>query len=381
MRKNPVQKLFELVGENQDSLAYLSTFQAIPKESFALIYIEPLTFSEYGENFLFDLKLLQGLELYPIVLLESSVFEYAKHFFKGSLCLGEEADPNRLFAEEVKLDSQANLQIYSIIQRQKIPFLTYEDKFSFSDLQHLLNALQIRKILYLSSERIFLEKQTRKPISIIHLQNEYHLYLSSDYFSEFEKNLLNNFNNLLKECSYLRSISLTSPATLLKELFTVKGSGTYFKLGSKILLFHSLKDLDVERLKFLLEDAFQKKIKENFFQKEFDSIFLESNYKGAAIVVKTPIGNFLSKFAVNAIARGEGIGREIWDTMLQEFPEIFWRAKVQNPINKWYMKVCTGVHKFPKWNIYWIGYEPKQIPEIVEYLLNLEEDFSEINST
>ena len=389
MKKNITQKLFELVGENQDSLTYLNSFKAIPKQSFALIYIDPLAFSEYGESFLFDLKLLQGLELYPIVFLETSVFEYAKHFHKGSLCFGVchtiELERNlknydmfhaeRVCVEELKLNFDSISKIQSTIQKQKIPFLIYEDKFSFSQLKPILNELKLSKIIYLLSERVFLEKESQIPISIINLQNEYDFYMSSDFFSNYEKDLLNNFYDLLKSCSNLKSISITLPTVLLKELFTVKGSGTYFKLGSKILVYKSIQNLDVVRLKELIEDAFQKKLYESFFENEFDSIFLESNYKGAAIVKKTPYGNFLSKFAVNALARGEGIGREIWDTMISQYPKIFWRAKIKNPINKWYMKICDGVCKFPNWNVYWIGYEPKDIPEITNYLLNLKEDF------
>lgn len=391
MKKNITQKLFELVGENQDSLTYLNTFRAIPKESFALIYIDSLAFSEYGESFLFDLKLLQGLELYPIVLLEASVFEYAKHFYKGSLCFWGDTwnlkqnfethekhnYTDRVCVEEVRLKSNPSLKIQNIIQKQKIPFLLYEDSFSFSELGDILNDLKLSKILYLSSESMFLDKETQAPISIIHLQNEYSFYMNYQFFSENEKKLLNEFYQLLKLYPSLKSISITSPATLLKELFTVKGRGTYFKLGSKILIYNSIQDLDVTRLKLLLEDAFKKKVKDDFFQNQFDSIFLESNYRGAAIVIQSPYGNFLSKFAVNAVARGEGIGREIWDSMIAKYGSIFWRAKIQNPINKWYMKICNGCFKFPNWNIYWIGYKPENIPQIVNYLLNLPEDFYE----
>lgn len=389
MKKNITQKLFELVGENQDSLTYLNTFRAIPKESFALIYIEPLAFSEYGESFLFDLKLLQGLELYPIILLEASVFEYAKHFFKGSLCfwenlldfkknleLYEEHMYNdRVCVEDIYLKNSPASEIQNIIQKQKIPFLLYENEFSFSELKPILCDLKLSKILYLSSENMFLDKETQLPISIINLQNEYNFYINYPFFSEYEKNLLNEFYNLLNSEPYLKSISVTSPATLLKELFTVKGSGTYFKLGSKILVYNSIQNLDVMRLKLLLEDAFRKKVRDEFFQNQFDSIFLESNYKGSAMVIKTNYGNFLSKFAVNAVARGEGIGREIWDSMISKYGKIFWRAKIQNPINKWYMKICDGCFKFPNWNIYWIGYKPEDIPAITSYLLNLPEDF------
>ena len=80
---------------------------------------------------------------------------------------------------------------------------------------------------------------------------------------------------------------------------------------------------------------------------------------------------------MDEIARGEGIGREIWDKMKQEFPTIFWRAKKDNPINKWYHKECDGLVKQEEWNIYWIGLPFKNIEKVVTFLNKLPADFYE----
>lgn len=92
---------------------------------------------------------------------------------------------------------------------------------------------------------------------------------------------------------------------------------------------------------------------------------------------KNEFGSLLSKFAVDEIARGEGIGREIWDKMKLTYSTIIWRANPKNPINKWYMKESEGMVKLTKWNVYWIGLPTAQIPAVCEFVSHLPVDFYE----
>lgn len=123
-----------------------------------------------------------------------------------------------------------------------------------------------------------------------------------------------------------------------------------------------------------MEEAFGRSLKEGFWNKNFAGILLESAYKGCAILQNTPWGTFLSKFAVNEIARGEGVGRDIWDAMLSKYPKIFWRARSENTISKWYTKECNGMQKEGVWIYFWIGLEDKAIPEVCSFLRNLPVD-------
>ena len=82
-----LHRFFEFTGNEKDSLVYLKTFREIQPESFALLYCNSLCFSETGESLLYDLKLLQQLELYPVVVLHQSVLEYIKVFYGKNINL------------------------------------------------------------------------------------------------------------------------------------------------------------------------------------------------------------------------------------------------------------------------------------------------------
>jgi hypothetical protein len=378
MKRNILQKLFEITGNDRDPLIYLQNFRSVAPESFALIHIDSITFSEYGESFFYDLKLLQKLDLFPVVLLEDSLFEYAKHFFQGSLNLKPNPDPAKLNFAEIPIGSDFLAVVKLAVESKKIPFLLYSNSVDEFALSALIHKLQTSKLIYLLGEPVFWDNIKNVPLSVIHLRNDFERLKDSGLINAKEIKLLAGFRFLLLENHpYLRSISITTPASLFKELFTVKGSGTYIKLGTRIEIYNSIEQLDKQKLYNLLETAFQKKIKEVFLESIIDAILLETNYKGAAIMKKHELGYALSKFAVDEIARGEGIGREIWDKMKAHFPKIFWRAKPKNPINKWYIKECDGFFKFPEWNVYWIGIDPENINGVCHYLLNLEPDFYE----
>jgi len=362
MKKDVLQKLFEITGNEKDALVYLKNFRSISPESFALITIDSITFSEYGESFLYDLKLLQKLELFPIVLMEADLWEYAKHFFLIPL------NEQTFSFQEISTP----LEVTTSIQQKKIPILIYNQYLQFQFLQEIISQLKISKLVYLFSDLNF------NSISLIHLKNDYENLCKNGKLSKKELEFLSSAYELLStNSSYLRSISITTPACLLKELFTIKGSGTLIKLGTKIEIIDGIEKVDKLKLLQLLETAFQKKVKTEFFDSKIDFIILEINYRGAAILKRHELGYILSKSAVDEISRGEGIGREIWDKMRANFSKIFWRANPRNPINKWYIKESDGFFKFTNWYVYWIGLSPKEIPEICKFIIEMPVDFYE----
>jgi hypothetical protein len=77
-----------------------------------------------------------------------------------------------------------------------------------------------------------------------------------------------------------RTVSVTSPFTLLRELFTVKGSGTLVKAGSDIRRYGSYAEIDVARLRSLLERAFGRRLAPGFFARRPLALYLEASYQG-----------------------------------------------------------------------------------------------------
>ncbi|HEX4461539.1 MAG TPA: hypothetical protein VIA18_26350, partial [Polyangia bacterium] len=95
----------------------------------------------------------------------------------------------------------------------------------------------------------------------------------------------------------------------------------------------------------------------------------DHGWRGAALVVETPLGAYLSKFAVDAEAQGEGIGRDLWQALASDYPRIFWRARAANAIGPWYVKLCDGMMRFAEWHVFWIGLPPDDIPAALAYTL------------
>jgi hypothetical protein len=51
---------------------------------------------------------------------------------------------------------------------------------------------------------------------------------------------------------------------MVGELFTNIGRGTYFKLSKPVLITNNLNDLDLNKIKSLLENSFEKKLKDDY---------------------------------------------------------------------------------------------------------------------
>ncbi len=66
-------------------------------------------------------------------------------------------------------------------------------------------------------------------------------------------------------------------------------------------------------------------------------------------------GVYLDKFAVLDDAQGEGLGRAVWNVMLEETPQLFWRSRNGNPVNHFYYSESDGCYKLDHWKVFWFG--------------------------
>jgi len=84
---------------------------------------------------------------------------------------------------------------------------------------------------------------------------------------------------------------------------------------------------------------------------------------------------YLSKFWVSQEARGEGIARDIWDIAVENTPVFFWRSRMENSFNDWYMRACDGMQIVEDWRIFWKGLEASDVPAAITAASNSPEDF------
>jgi acetylglutamate kinase len=172
-------------------------------------------------------------------------------------------------------------------------------------------------------------------------------------------------------------VSVASPLNLLKELFTVKGAGTLIKSGSTIERFTSWDGIDLERLRTLIETSFGRALSPGFFERAPLAVYIEAAYRGALVLQRAPVATFLSKFAVEPVARGEGIGQDLWQEMVREHPALYWRSRPDNPIGVFYQRVCDGLHRLPEWTVYWRGVPPSAVPALVSDSVSRPRDFGD----
>jgi acetylglutamate kinase len=273
----------------------------------------------------------------------------------------------------------------------KIPLVVASGEGRIERLSSLARELSTRKLVVLrgrgglgphEERRIELEpghylEAHAGGISVINLRADLNALTASNLLRETDADLLSAIERLLESVGASRTtLSVTAPMSLLNELFTVKGAGTLVKLGSRILKANDYQSLDVSRVRSLLEASFGRNLAPDFFGNPPLTVYFEESYRGTAIVHDSTFGPFLSKFAVEPVARGEGIGQDLWRAMLKDCTSLFWRARASNPIREWYMSVCDGFAHSGEWSVYWRGVRTPDIPAVIEHALGLPRDFS-----
>lgn len=374
--KDLVLRFMDSVGHKRDAEVYLQLFTSKVPESFAIIVLDEEVLNEEIDAVIFDLRYLMRLELYPIVVIRSSMellmkLDVENYFKKAKLAINFLADD--LF------DNERLELIRERIRRKTLPLFHVRPHQNLTEeLGKLVNLLKTTKMIFLRRDGGIMdpgELGGQLQISIINLRFEKERLLNSNLVALEDKKFLQDCGQLMALCGHKIFISLVSPINLLRELFTVKGAGTLIQLGSKINRYSDWRLIDCIRLKELLEISFQKKVKDGFFSTPIDHFTIEENYLGAALIKDWEGMSYLSKFAVGTEARGLGIGRDLWTDIRANHLRLFWRSSPDNFITNWYQKQCDGMHKTRDWVIFWKGIEQSRIAAAVDYALSQPLDF------
>jgi acetylglutamate synthase len=84
---------------------------------------------------------------------------------------------------------------------------------------------------------------------------------------------------------------------------------------------------------------------------------------------------YLTKFAVDRVAQGEGMGRDLWEALVRDHPALYWRSRAENPITSWYAGLCDGLMRVGGWIAFWRGIAPADVPRLIDDALKRPEDF------
>jgi acetylglutamate synthase len=242
-------------------------------------------------------------------------------------------------------------------------------------LASLAAALETRKLLFLS-RRPGLIPNGGPVIPVVSLATDTQRLLAPGTLPRGQAMLLRQAKLLVESVPHRLSVTVVNPLQLLRELFTVNGAGTLIRRGSRIDVHTAWNGLDRARIEALFASAFERPVRSDFFAQPLARIFVEENYSGVAVVQDSPVVPYLTKFAVERQAQGEGIGGELWSLLARDFPQFFWRSRPANPIGNWYVKQCDGFARFPEWHVFWRGVAPESIEPAIRYALGLPADFS-----
>ena len=390
-----VLTFLESVGRRSEAEFYLRLFLKLPPESFGII-APGATVVRYALGALVEqLKFLADLGLYAPVVLGLYDPERgpnsAERLVKRLPASGMEACPHEMgedgLAEKLRVELRADR--LPVVHFKAIEGQTIDDRLN--ELGALTKELDTRKFVLLRrrgglkplrSGKLELAPGYYLPtdagrISIINLRTDRAGIIAGKTLPKRDSELLAAAERLI-ELSQPTPVlaSITSPLNLLKELFTVKGAGTLIKIGSAVSRHRSYVNLDAERLRRLLEASFGRALDAEFFERTPLAVYVEADYRGAAIVCHGSPVPYLSKFAVEPEAQGEGMGRDLWTAISRDYPALYWRGRAENPIASWYATVCDGMVRLPEWNVYWRGIDTRQIPDVIEAARSHPADFA-----
>ncbi len=221
----------------------------------------------------------------------------------------------------------------------------------------LVKVLKPYKIIFLTGTGGLLDADGAL-ISSINLSTDYETLMRADWVNGGMRLKLQQIHDLLKQLPLSSSVSITRPAELAKELFTHRGSGTLLRLGERIIKTASWKDLDLARLRNLIESGFGRKLIPDYFKRTKPyRVYVSEHYRATLVITLEDGVPHLDKFAVAQDAQGEGLGAAAWQQMRRDIDRLFWRARPGNPVNDFYFEEADGCIKGEKWNVYWFGLE------------------------
>lgn len=221
----------------------------------------------------------------------------------------------------------------------------------------LVQVLQPYKIVFLTGTGGLLDEEGRV-IDSINLSTEYEHLIEQPWINGGMRVKLEQIKDLLDGLPLASSVSITKPSELAKELFTHKGSGTLVRRGERVLQAASWDELDLPRLRVLIESAFGRRLLPDYFERtRLHRAYVSENYRAAVIVTEEDAGRYLDKFAVLDDAQGEGLGRAVWQVMRDDNPSLFWRSRHANPVNAFYFGEADGSLKQGPWTVFWYGLE------------------------
>lgn len=219
----------------------------------------------------------------------------------------------------------------------------------------LVKQLQPYKIIFLTGTGGLLDADG-KVIDSINLSTEYEHLMEQHWLNGGMRLKIQQIKGLLDTLPLESSVSITRPDDLAKELFTHRGSGTLVRRGEAVRCVSSWDELDLERMRRLIESSFGRSLVPDYFENTpLLRAYVSENYRAAIVLTDVDGQPYMDKFAVLDEAQGEGLGRALWNLLIEQTPHLFWRSRNNNQINIFYYANSDGCYKLGDWKVFWYG--------------------------
>ena len=222
--------------------------------------------------------------------------------------------------------------------------------------RELVWKLRPHKVIFLSPTGGLLDRQERI-ISAVSLTNDYEALMQQPWLHSGMRLKLQQINEMLQRLPDDSSVSITSAAHLTRELFTYRGAGTLVRKGEAINVFEDPDAGTLATVKKLVEHSFQRKLRNDWFERLKEPLVLLSETGRAAAIITSGVDGlpYLDKFTVTSEAQGEGLGAAIWQVVRARYPALYWRSRYTNPVTPWYFQQSDSSNRSGQWVVFTIG--------------------------
>ncbi len=370
--RDSIIRSLSAIGAVKDARFFVDLFSEQEPEKFALIVIDPRCLKNpLLESLIGNLRILNDLGLTPTLLVGALDDDMTSIRF-SSQRLAKDLESVKL--RTVRLNTASYGLIESVkkaAKSGKIPVLENTSIQKRKDLENLVDKLAPAKVIFLQPSGGI--SQAGRRVAVINIDDKSQTALKD--LTPGQIRFIDMARSMLRSRGSGQVFVIASPLNLLQELFTVKGSGTLIRNAAKVKIHKSLRTIDIDALKASIEFGFEKSLVTDIANWNIHSIVIDESYRAGAFLTKRSELIYLSKFWVIKEARGEGLARDIWDVAIKKNPKLFWRSRMKNPFNDWYMKSCDGMQIAGDWRIFWRGLNPEEIQLAIESAINAPEDF------
>lgn len=376
VRETVLQSL-SAVGAQHEAKFYADLFARQDAETFAMLVLDPRCLKDpLLEALIAALRILSNLELSPTLVVGAMEDARTSVSFQAQR-LSRDLDKSGVRATRLNTASYGLIkEVRKTSRAGKMAILEMTDRRGKMNLAGLVKALQPNKIIFLQPSGGLNQNGVRRAnLTVAELPD----FMETENFSVGQIRFLDCVMELERTAKARRSYVIASPLNLLGELFTTRGSGTLIRRSVDLNTGQTFKSFSKPKLTRALETAFDKRLRESFYDTPLQKGFVEKDYKGGALFKKQAGLPYLSKFFVLKEARGDGIARDIWEAACAEVPSFLWRSRMSNPFNAWYMRNCDGMqrinHVTGDWRIFWKGLEAKDISDAIGAAASAPDDF------